>query len=115
MEVPGAVSYNLYFSTDPGVSKETATLIEGVTSPYTHTGLTNNTAYFYALTSVDENDAESPLSEEQEVMPVLIDVAAPQNPDIVLNHGAYMTNSLDVVATISARDVDTGVVGIFHF
>ncbi len=113
MEVPGAVSYNLYFSTAPGVSKETATRIEGVTSPYTHAGLTNNTAYYYVLTSVDENDAESPLSEEQEVMPVLIDVAAPQNPDIVLNHWAYMTNSLDVVATISARDVDTGVTGYF--
>ncbi len=113
MEVAGAVSYNVYFSTSPGVTQETATRIEGVTSPYTHTGLTNDTAYYYVLTSVDENDAESPLSEEQEVTPVLIDVAAPQNPDLVLNHWAYMTNSLDVVATISARDVDTGVNGYF--
>lgn len=113
MDVPGAVTYNVYFSTTPGLTKDAATRIEGVTSPYTHTGLTNNTAYYYALTSVDENEVESPLSEEQEVTPVLIDVAAPQNPDVVLNHGAYMTNSPDVVATVSAKDLDTGVVGYF--
>ncbi|MDD9819557.1 MAG: 6-bladed beta-propeller [Nitrospira sp.] len=113
MEVPEAVSYTLYFDTAPGVTKETATRIEGVTSPYTHTGLTNDATYYYALTSVDENEAESPLSDEQEVTPVLIDVAAPQNPDIVLNHGATMTNSPDLVATISARDLDTGVAGYF--
>ncbi len=113
MDVPEAVSYSLYFDTAPGVTKETATRIEGVTSPYTHTGLTNNATYYYAIASVDEQEAESPLSDEQEVTPVLIDVAAPQNPDIVLNHGAYMTNSPDMVATISAKDLDTGVAGYF--
>ena len=113
MDVPTAVSYNVYFDTAPGVAKETATRIEGVTSPHTHTGLTNNATYYYSLASVDEHEAESPLSEEREVTPVLIDVAAPQNPDIVLNHGAYMTNSPDVVSTISAKDLDTGVSGYF--
>ncbi len=113
MDVPIAVAYNLYFDTAPGVTKETATRIEGVTSPYTHTSLTNNATYYYALASVDEHEAESPLSGEQEVTPVLIDVAAPQNPDIVLNHGAYMTNLLDLVVTISAKDLDTGVAGYF--
>ncbi|RMH34632.1 MAG: 6-bladed beta-propeller [Nitrospirae bacterium] len=113
MEIPGAVSYNLYFSTTPGFTKETATKIEGVTSPYTHTGLTNNTAYYYALTAVTEEGAESPLSAEESATPVLIDIAAPQNPDIVLNHGAYMTNSPDLVATISAKDLDTGVAAYF--
>ncbi|MFB3070564.1 MAG: hypothetical protein ACE1ZK_00705, partial [Nitrospirales bacterium] len=88
LEVPGAVSYNLYFSTDPGVTKETGTKIEGVTSPYSHIGLTNNTAYYYALTCVDESENEGGISEEQEVAPLLIDLAAPQNPDLVMNHGA---------------------------
>ena len=113
LEVPCAVSYNLYFSTDPGLTKETATKIEGVASPYTHIGLTNNTPYYYALACLDESDHEGALSDEQEVAPLLIDLAAPQNPDLVLNHGAYMTNSLDVVATISAKDLDTGVAGYF--
>jgi len=112
-EVPGAVSYNLYFSTSPRLTTETATKIEGTTSPYTHLGLTNNTPYYYALTAVTEEGAESPISEEQSVTPVLIDITAPQNPDIVLNHGAYMTNSPDLVSTISAKDLDTGVAAYF--
>ena len=99
LEVPGTVSYNLYFSTEPNPTKETSTKIEGVTRPYTHTGLTNNTQYYYALSCVNEEEKEGSLSEEQSVEPLLIDLAAPQNPDLVLNHGAYMTNSLDVVAT----------------
>ena len=113
LEVPGAVSYNLYFSTDPGVTAQNSTKIEGVTSPHTHLGLTNNTPYFYALSAVTESGGESVLSEEYSATPTLIDVTAPQNPDIVLNHGAYMTNSPDLVATISAKDVDTGVSAYF--
>ncbi|HSF10031.1 MAG TPA: SMP-30/gluconolactonase/LRE family protein, partial [Nitrospirales bacterium] len=113
LEVPNAVSYNLYFSTEPNLSTDTSTKIEGVTTPYIHSGLTNNTAYFYAMTSVTEDGAESRLSEEQTAIPVLIDISAPQNPDIVINHGAYMTNSPDMVATISAKDVDSGVAAYF--
>ena len=113
LEVPGAVSYNLYFSTDLNLTKEGSTRIEGVTSPHTCTGLTNNTLYYFAISCIDEEENESLLSEEQLVEPLLIDLAAPQNPDLVLNHGAYMTNSLDLVATISAKDLDTGVAGYF--
>ena len=113
LEVPNAVSYNLYFSTDPNLTFDTATKIEGVTTPYIHSGLTNDTPYFYALSAVTEDEAESQLSEEQTAIPVLIDIAAPQNPDIVLNHGSYMTNSPDMVSTISAKDVDSGVAAYF--
>ena len=113
LDVPGAVSYNLYFATDTGITVKNSTKIEGVTSPYTHLGLTNSTTYYYGLCAVTEDGAESLLSEEYAVTPTLIDVTAPQNPDIVLNHGAYMTNSPDLVATISARDVDSGVSAYF--
>ena len=109
MDVPGAVSYNLYFHTSPGVTAQTGTRIEGVTSPYTHAGLTNDVTYYYALTAVYDNDVESALSEELQAIPVLIDITAPQNPYMVINHGAFMTNSPEVVLTISANDVDTGV------
>ena len=46
LEIPGAVSYNLYFSTDPNLTIETSTKIEGVTTPYVHSGLTNDTLIF---------------------------------------------------------------------
>jgi DNA-binding beta-propeller fold protein YncE len=113
LEMPGAVSYNLYFQTSPGVTPQTGTRIEGVTSPYTQQGLTNDTPYFYALSAVYEDGRESALSQEITVTPVLIDITAPQNPNAVINHGAFMTNSPDVVVTISANDVDTGVAAYY--
>lgn len=113
LEMPGAVSYNLYFHTEAGVTPQSGTRIEGVTSPYVHSGLTNDMAYYYALSAVYEDGMESPLSEEVSAVPVLIDMAAPQNPNVVLNHGAFMTNSPDVIATISANDVDTGVAAYY--
>ncbi|MEK7800546.1 MAG: 6-bladed beta-propeller, partial [Nitrospirota bacterium] len=113
LEVPGAQSYNLYFSTSPHVTIEGATKIEGVTTPYTHEGLTNDTPYFYAVTASFEDGTESGPSEEVTAIPVLIDITAPQNPYAVINHGAFMTNSAEVVVTISATDLDTGVGAYF--
>lgn len=113
LEVSGSASYNLYFSTNPGVSREHATKIEGVMSPYTHTGLTNETPYYYALTAVNEDGVESPLSDEVTATPVLIDITAPQTPYAVINHFAFMTNLPDIVVTISAKDLDTGVAAYY--
>ncbi len=113
LDVPGAVSYNLYFHTSPGVTTQTGTRIEGVSSPYVHSGLTNGNPYYYALSAVYENGGESVLSEEVTAMPVLIDITAPQNPYAVVNHGAFMTNTPDVILTISANDVDTGVAAYY--
>ncbi|MFO0774021.1 MAG: 6-bladed beta-propeller [Nitrospiraceae bacterium] len=113
LEVPGAISYNLYFSTSEGVDKQAGTKIEGVGNPYVHTGLTNDVSYYYALAAVYEGDAESGLSEEVTVTPILIDMTAPQNPYAVLNHGAFMSNTPDVVVTISANDVDSGVAAYY--
>jgi parallel beta-helix repeat protein len=59
--VSGATSYNIYW-TDDIVSVGTPAYgekIAGVSSPYTHTGLTNGATYFYIVTSAkggDESD-----------------------------------------------------------
>jgi DNA-binding beta-propeller fold protein YncE len=113
LEMPGAVSYNVCFHTNPNLTLESATKIEGVTSPFNHTGLTNDIPYYYAVTAVYEDGGESVLSEEVTATPVLIDMTAPQNPYAVINHGAFMTNSPEVVVTISATDLDTGVAAYF--
>jgi DNA-binding beta-propeller fold protein YncE len=113
MDVPRAASYNLYFHTSPGVTAETGTKIEGASSPYIHAGLTNDQPYYYALSAVFEDGRESALSDETSATPVLIDITAPQNPYAVINHGAFMTNTPDVVLTISANDVDTGVAAYY--
>jgi len=56
--VPDATSYNIYWSTERLVSKATGTMIAGVNSPYTHTGLVDGQTYYYIVTSVG-NGAES--------------------------------------------------------
>ena len=53
--VTGATSYNIYWSTTTGVTKTTGTKILNATNPFTHTGLTNGTTYFYVVTAVDAN------------------------------------------------------------
>lgn len=47
----GATSYNIYWSTTSGAGTS-GTKITGVSSAYTHTGLTNGTTYYYVVTAV---------------------------------------------------------------
>ena len=51
--VAGATSYNLYWSTTSSVTKATGTAIDGVTSPYSHTGLADGTTYYYVVTAAN--------------------------------------------------------------
>ncbi|MCW8966486.1 MAG: cadherin-like domain-containing protein, partial [Candidatus Pacearchaeota archaeon] len=67
-DVAGATDYRVYWSETPNVSKELSELIDGVLSPFAHTGLLNNKPYYYALTSVGPG-GESELSAEIEVIP----------------------------------------------
>jgi len=52
--VPWATSYNLYWSTSPGVSRASYTeRISSVTTPFTHSGRINGTTYYYVVTAVN--------------------------------------------------------------
>lgn len=51
--VAGAANYNIYYSTSPGVTVGSGTLISGVNAPYTHTGLTNGATYYYIVTGAN--------------------------------------------------------------
>ena len=66
--VTGATGYTLYWSTSKGVTKSTGTAITGATSPYTHTGLTNGTTYYYVVTA-SKGAAESTESSEANATP----------------------------------------------
>ena len=74
--VSGATSYNLYWSTTSGVTKTSGTKITGVTSPYTQTGLTNGTTYYYVVTAVTAG-GESAASNQASATP---QVPAPSAP-----------------------------------
>ncbi len=66
--VTGATSYNIYWSTTSGVTKTNGTKITGATSPYSHTGLTNGTTYYYVVTA-ENSYGESSESSEVSAIP----------------------------------------------
>ncbi len=67
--VLGATSYNIYWSTTSGVSKESGNQIPGVTSPYTHDeDLIFGKKYYYVVTAVKDN-VEEDESLETEALP----------------------------------------------
>lgn len=49
----GATSYNIYWSTSSDISSQTGTKIENAKSPYTHSGLDEDTTYYYVVTAVN--------------------------------------------------------------
>lgn len=67
-EVAEATSYNLYYSTAPGVDKATGTRITGVTRPCTVSPLINGTAYYFVVTAVNAH-GESAESDQISAVP----------------------------------------------
>ena len=51
-DVWGADFYNIYWSTEPGVTKSNGFMITNVGSPYIHSDLVNGVTYYYVITSV---------------------------------------------------------------
>lgn len=57
--VAGATSYNLYWSTVPGVTPASGMKISVAGSSYVHTGLAAGTTYYYVVTAVDSSSESS--------------------------------------------------------
>jgi kexin len=79
--VSGATSYNIYWSTSSAVSKASAK-IASVSSPYSQTGLTNGTRYYYVVTAVGAA-GESAESSSASAMPL----GAPTNVSVTARDG----------------------------
>lgn len=60
---PAATSYNIYWSTTPGVNKSSGNKIALANDPQTHTGLTNGTPYYYVVTAVNGSGETADSSE----------------------------------------------------
>jgi hypothetical protein len=65
--VVGATSYNLYYDTEPGVTKANTSIL-AIPSPFVHAGLTNGTTYYYRVSAV-EGVLEGTLSAEVQAIP----------------------------------------------
>ena len=60
-DVPGAASYNIFWSDALPITPHTGTAIVGATSPYVHSGPANGQRHYYVVTAVDA-DGQSPQS-----------------------------------------------------
>ena len=58
-----ATSYDLYYDTSEGVTKDNGAKIDDVTSPYAHTDLTNGTTYYYILIANNDVGESEPSNE----------------------------------------------------
>jgi hypothetical protein len=76
--VPGATSYNIYWSSHPGVSPRTGTRIAGLGSAYVQSGLINGRTYYYVVTAANSQQ-ESKASSEIDAMPVVIPIVLSAN------------------------------------
>jgi lysophospholipase L1-like esterase len=101
-KVTGATAYRLYWSTTAGVSKETGTMIPNVTSPYTHTGLTNGVTYHYVVTAVNQY-GESAESSEVSATPSI--ATPPLPPSNVVTQASNRTVNIAWVASQSEEAV----------
>jgi hypothetical protein len=86
--ISGAASYNIYYSTASGVTSgptTNGTLISGPSSPYTLTGLTNGTTYYFVTTAVDSSGDESAGSTQVSCTPTLPVTATPADSQVSIS------------------------------
>lgn len=83
-DVANATSYNIYWSTTPGVTTTNSGSIIGAISPYTHKDLINGITYYYRVTAVNDS-GESDASTEKSAKPAT--AATPSTPTITASAG----------------------------
>ena len=62
-DVPNATSYNIYYSSKPGVTKKNGIKISNVKNPHEMDGLKKGVKYYFVVTAVNDS-GESKESEE---------------------------------------------------
>jgi hypothetical protein len=76
-----STTYNMYYSTSPGVTPENGQKLTNVANPYIHSGLIDGTTYYYVITAVTSG-MESTASKEISATPHAQTPAAPQSLQI---------------------------------
>jgi len=99
----GADSYNIYWSTDVGVTPANGTKISSTTLSYTQTGLTDGTTYYYVVTSVNSS-GESPASAVVSATPIPLIPGVPAGVSITAGN-SQNTISWNAVANASSYNV----------
>lgn len=102
-EVSTATSYNLYWSTTAGVTKNSGTKIEGATRPYVHSERVNATTYYYIVTAVNST-GESNASDEASGTPEFEGMI-----DTSFGTNGYVTQTITGSAAMPSDVEDSGL------
>lgn len=98
-------SSNIYWSTNPNITRLNSTQITGATSPYTVTGLTNGTTYYFFATGVNVS-GEGPASWPVSAIPGTPPSIAPANVIATPGNG---TNTITWTASADASVIGYSV------
>ncbi len=109
--VVGAVSYNVYMAEAAGVTKANYSTLPGgmahtgiTTNAFTHTGLTNGTAYYFVVTAVDASGAET--SESAEVFATPTNTVPPSPINVMVTPGdGNVTIAWDPVSAAASFNI----------
>ena len=93
-DVLNATSYNIYWSTSSGVTIATGTKISNVTGPYTHTGRTNGTTYYYVVTA-ENSYGESANSNEVNAIPIGLSITITGSATSVTSNSATLNGTIN--------------------
>jgi hypothetical protein len=85
--VTDVTSYNIYWSTTPGVTIANGTKITGVASPYVQSGLINGITYYYVVTAVNTAGESTPSPQISAIPSVAPTPAAPTEVTATLGNG----------------------------
>lgn len=100
-----ATSYNLYWSSSPGVTKTSGTKVSGVTSPFKLSGLANGATYYFIVTAFDA-DGESGVSSQVNATPSSSSSGAlsttPPEVNTITISGPASVNALATAVTYTA-------------
>jgi|GEM_PF-5215270 len=109
---------NLYFASEPGVNKDNyaaksgGTRRQGVTSPYTVTGLRNGTTYYFVVTAL-EPPRESEASSEVSAAPAAIGGGAfDPTGDTTLPGGDHTFTTLNIRQGVTVTLLDDVVIHV---
>lgn len=97
--VPGAIGYNIYYSQDPLLTRDTAQVVSNVTAPFVHGERPDGSTWYYAVSAVNAT-AESALSAESAAQvtvnagPVLWSRASPLSAPRFLMAAAALNGSV---------------------
>ena len=98
--VKDADSYNLYFSTLPGVNRGTAEKIQAVTSPFHHQALAGGTTYHYIVTaqnSAGESGDSREISTTTRPTPAVVQPEPePEAPPVMMQHRSTWKRTLGI-------------------